>query len=464
MGWKQGGVFGFDKPSDAVNFCSDKRGVIHAVARNGTELRHHMRGSKNPYPWEYEGRVIPGSFKGSGSIEIWADGNLQLIWPRTDGKNDAWWANPEDFSDPSEDPALPKYDENHVGWIGLLSWMMNNPNADLDGMFKKTSDSGVSCVRSFLWVGDPSASNLYHFHCLPWMLVEQYRVDFNLLNPLFEEQFKKLARYCKKYDMSFMPIFFMDRYNDHIFSLAGNVNGIDDKFSPEARPIVLSFVERCMIWLQEIGCLKYAQPMNEPAHWGNDKIAHQIADFHRDVGDKILEFLPHEGLIMDSSMSEYVHAWFVGTRNSDGSLHVCPHCLMPMGRDEFAERRIWSEQHSRSTIQGFLSSGFDIGLGSAWLHVASNEDGSPDGDKECPDIPSYRQGDTGEMMDSMYYALNESTKAGKPHIFSWFPFEALEHKDPPSSTPQENYDNWRKFDWDRIRTYSIVRRDFELGG
>ncbi|KKL13843.1 hypothetical protein LCGC14_2521690, partial [marine sediment metagenome] len=105
--WKHAGTFGFDKPSDDISFCTDSRGVIHAVARNGTELRHYMRGSENPFPWEAEGRVIPGTYIGSGHIEIWKDGNLFIIWPNDAGKNETWWENPLNFGDPSHpSPAL----------------------------------------------------------------------------------------------------------------------------------------------------------------------------------------------------------------------------------------------------------------------------------------------------------------------------------------------------------------------
>ena len=101
--WKHGGIFGFDKPAEALSFCTDSRGVIHCVARNGTELRHYMRGSMNPFPWESQGRIIPGAYVGCGHIEIWKDGNLMMIWPNPVGKNDTWWESPLEFQDPSSD-------------------------------------------------------------------------------------------------------------------------------------------------------------------------------------------------------------------------------------------------------------------------------------------------------------------------------------------------------------------------
>lgn len=106
-GWNDGGKFGFDKASEDIDFCTDPRGVVHAIARNGLELRHYMRGSKNPFPWEAEGRVIPGQYVGSGSIKIWKDGNLFIVWPRADGDNQTYWENPLNFKDPSVGAVVP---------------------------------------------------------------------------------------------------------------------------------------------------------------------------------------------------------------------------------------------------------------------------------------------------------------------------------------------------------------------
>ena len=475
MTWKHGGTFGFCKPADDLDFdtSGDPRGCYHAVARNGEELRHYVRGSRNPYPWESEGRVIPGRYAGSGGIKIWngakGDGNLQVIWPDTDGKNQAWWANPDEFEDPSDgdDPPLPKHQENHVGWIGLLPWMMNNPDADLDEFFKRTSNAGVSCIRSFCWVGDPSKDNFYTFKCLPWILVEEYRVDFNLLNPLFEVQFKKLASYCKKYDMDFMPIYFMDRYNDHIFSLDGNVNGIADKYDDNARPIVLGLVERCIGWLKEVygqDYKPYGQPINEAAHYGRNDLAHAVADFNRDVGDKILESTDYDHLVLDASLSDFVAGYFSGRYNSDGSKHLCPLCPKGeevwFGRDEFEKRPVYIETHGASTIQGFYDGGFDAWIGSAWPGGGWNEDGSFDGSIEVilNGKVLFRQANTEELTDSLSWAMEACDVAGKKFLWGCFPFDPLEVVIVNGEEIlMENYHRWREFNFDRVRVFSTVK-------
>ena len=74
--WNPVPPFGFGQPSEALAWTTDQRGVVHCVTRNGTELRHYMRGSQNPFPWEAEGRVIPGEYVGTGDIGIWKDGIL----------------------------------------------------------------------------------------------------------------------------------------------------------------------------------------------------------------------------------------------------------------------------------------------------------------------------------------------------------------------------------------------------
>ena len=128
--WKHGGTFGFGRASEDLDFYTDSRGVIHAVTRNGVELRHYMRGSKNPYPWEEEGRVIPGNYVGSGGIGEWSDGNIQIIWPNTDGKNMHWYSNPLEFPDPSDGeepphPVYPQFKNYSLHLIDIFAYTYN---------------------------------------------------------------------------------------------------------------------------------------------------------------------------------------------------------------------------------------------------------------------------------------------------------------------------------------------------
>ncbi|MCK5344303.1 MAG: hypothetical protein KAR20_12905 [Candidatus Heimdallarchaeota archaeon] len=148
--WKDGGLFGFDKPSEDLAFVTDSRGVIHAVARNGTELRHYMRGSKNPFPWETEGRVIPGSYYGSGHIQIWKDGNLIIIWPRSDGQNQTYWENPKKFKDPSKIPPGPIIDPSPP-YIGASYYSLQiEKTVDIKWFLEQVRINGGNATEIFL--------------------------------------------------------------------------------------------------------------------------------------------------------------------------------------------------------------------------------------------------------------------------------------------------------------------------
>ncbi len=455
--------------ADYLTTWVDSRSCIYYFFLDGDSLFLSLRGSKPPYPFSAPDKLGDG-FKNSGSSFDWVDGKLVFAWPKIAGKALQLYIDPMKYDDPSEGEALTKYLENHIGWIGLLPWMMNNPEADLDGLFKKTSDAGVSCVRSFCWVGDPGKSNAYTFKCLPWKLVETYRVDFNQPDPKFDKQFKKLARYCLKYDMDFMPILFMDRYNDHIFSLDGNINSVANKYDENAKPVVLSFTERCLGNLREVYGQNYkpkAQPINEAAHYGRDDIAHKVADFNMMVGDKILEYT--DDLILDSSLSDFVHAEYVGRYNSDGTKHLCPLCPEGQerwfGRDKFEKRPFISEQHGCSTIQGFYENGFDAALGSGWPELGTNEDGSFSGRIEVVlnGKVLFRQANVEELNESLWHVLNESNMAGKRLVWCCFPFEVLEVKViDDEEILMENFQRWPEFNWPRIRVYSKVR--MEIGG
>ena len=452
--------------ADFLNTCVDQRGCIWWFYLDGEVLKLKLRGNESPFP-ESEEYILGTGFKNSGSSFLWIDGMMCFAWPKIIGKAQQFYIDPMKYDDPSEGGALTRYPENHIGWIGLLPWMMNNLEADLDGLFKKTSEAGISCVRSFCWVGDPSKDNAYTFTCLPWKLVETYKVDFNQPDPKFDKQFKKLARYCKKYDMDFMPILFMDRYNDHIFSLDGNINGVANKYDDNARMFILHYVERCLSMLREVygqDYKPYAQPINEASHYGRNDIAHKVADFNKMIGDKIIEMNGQP--IFDSSTSDFVHAEYVGRYNSDGTKHLCPLCPEGQerwfGRDKFEKRPFISEQHGCSTIQGFYENGFDAALGSGWPELGTNEDGSFSGEIEVVlnGKVLFRQANTAELEVSLSDILNEVHIARKRLVHSCFPFEVLEVKViDGEEILQENFWRWPEFDWERIRVYSKVRME-----
>jgi len=189
--WKHGGSFGFDKPTEDLDSCSDGRGVTHAITRNGTELRHFMQGSKNPRPWEKEGRIIPGEFSGSGSIELWQDGNLQVKWPNIHGKNQAWYIDPLKLDDPSVGPSppypvYPRREKYSLHLIDVFAYTYNHPNWDIEPLIDRASQTEASAIHSFGWAGDPNQQ--YDIEAIPW-LWKNDKVDFFQKNPKYEVAF-----------------------------------------------------------------------------------------------------------------------------------------------------------------------------------------------------------------------------------------------------------------------------------
>ena len=337
-------------------------------------------------------------------------------------------------------PLPEKFEEYHIHWIGLLSWMMAHPEENVDVLIEKTRRTGASCVHSFAWVGED-----YFLKETPWEWIGD-KIDFTKLNTDYRFQFKRLAQLCKDNDMDFMPILFMSRYNFKLFTTAWNVNGIEDFYSPEALEIQKTYVVWCLTLLKEVYGNDYkptVQLINEPAHT-DDESAHQIADWHREVGDLVLQYTDKGRLWFDSSHSEYVHAWFVGPQ-------PCPKCGRMLGRVEFSDRPCISESHGCSTLEGFKSNNIDAFFGSAWTHGACNEDGSDSGSKLCDGISSFRQANTAEYTTALKYVMdNQGDK--KAYIVS-FPFD-------PIKNAMEDYTEAfvLTYDWERLMVYSILHK------
>ena len=353
------------------------------------------------------------------------------------------------------DPFPPKYETYSINWIGLLPWMVMQEmlgydvDEDIETLIEKSRRTGASYVHSFCWIGDPGPENSYSQFAIPWLWVDG-KVDFTKPNPEYELQFKFLAETCKKYDMEFRPIFFMARYNYYVFRPQYNHQGIRDFYTKEAKVIQKKFISDCIEWLKEVEGQNYKPTVlliNEPDHHGVDEIAHEIANWHEEIGDYVLQWTTPDRLWFDASHSEYVHAYFIEV----GPASVCPKCGLQMGRDEFASRPCISESHGSSTLEGFLDNGFDMWAGSAWTHGAFNEDGSGSGSKLCDGIPAFRQANTEEYTIALTYGRDN--KKNKRLYIVAFPFDPIQNK-------RENY--FKAFvltyDWERLNVYSVVNR------
>ena len=439
--WKHAGTI--DIPSDDSFILPAVDGTVQILIRNGTTLEHWARGSQNPFPLKKMG-TVPGSFSGCGNILIHRDGNYLIGWP-SGGKLETFWSKPNEWPDPSEpepNPPPDKHEEYHINWIGLLPWMMTHPNESIDTLVRKTRETGASCLHSFAWVGED-----YFLKVTPWKWAgwNGEKVDFTQLNPDFKHHFKRLAQACKDNDMDFMPILFMSRYNDQIFTTEYNINGVTSFYAPEALEYQKTYTLWCLQWLKEVYGNDYkptVQLINEPNHNGSDAEGHIIADWHRDIGDLVLQHTDKKRLWFDSSHSEYVHAWFVEP-------HDCPKCNRQFGRVEFADRPCVSESHGCSTLKGFKDNGIDAFFGSAWKHGAFNEDGSDSGSKLCDGIPQFRQANTAEYTTALTYVKNN--QGGKQAYIVAFPVDPIKDK-------KEDYSEAfvLTYDWERLNVYNKV--------
>lgn len=362
---------------------------------------------------------------------------------------------------PPPEPFPPKYETYSIHWIGLLPWMVMQEMAGIDVtdevelLIEKSRRAGAAYIHSFCWVGDPvSPGNQYHQFATPWLWIDG-KIDFTKKNPAHEKQFRALAEICKKFDIEFRPVFFMSRYNYWAFRTEYNHNGIREFYSPEAVAIQKAYIFDCIYWLKDIFDPGYDPTvllLNEPAHYGSDELGHIIADWHKELGDYVLQWTVPERLWFDGSHSEYAHTWFVGP-------HECPKPEnhdepFIFGREEYSHRPIKSESHGCSTLEGFLDNGFDAWAGSAWRHGVFNEDGSEFGSKTIDGISSFRQANTEELRTALEYALYEAMRKLKLLFFVAFPFD-------PIKNAMEDYSIAAilSYDWERLELFPIIYQE-----
>ena len=104
--WKHSGTVEFPMPVEDICLFSHTDRTIQALIRNGDVLEHWTRGSRSPFPWIKQA-VIPGRYKGSGTILLYADGNYLIGWPLVTepgqpGEMETWWSRPDEWPDPSK--------------------------------------------------------------------------------------------------------------------------------------------------------------------------------------------------------------------------------------------------------------------------------------------------------------------------------------------------------------------------
>ena len=340
-------------------------------------------------------------------------------------------------------PVYPTFEEFSINWIGVLQWMYNNPTWSSSELIERSAQAGASHIHAFGWVGDPSPENAYTQLATPWKWTSSGKIDFEQKNPEYEKQTKRLMQECKDFSLDYRHILFMSRYNEHIFRSNLNVNGVVDFYTPKGFEYQQKYVGWVMRWYREVYGEDYKPSvllMNEPAHYGDDASGHQIAEWHRDMGDFVLGSTVAEKMWIDSSHSEYAHAYFVGVQD-------CPKCGRKLGRAEYSHRPVRSESHGCSTKEGFIKNGYDHWVNSAWKHGVFNEDGSDSGSKLCDGISAFQQANTTELRKALTWA--KSIQGDKQMYFVAFPFD-------PIKNTREDYSDVSNFDWGRLNVYKEI--------
>jgi len=329
-------------------------------------------------------------------------------------------------------PVYPRREKYSLHLIDLFAYTYNHPDWDIEPLIERVAQTEASAIHSFGWAGDPGQA--YDLEAIPWRWVwldkngnevnkadpkrVEYLVDFNQKNPMYETTFKKIAGACKDRDRDYRHILFMSRYNFHIFRANLNKQGISHFYSPEGLAVQKEYVLDCLRWYREVGIDKpTVLLMNEPGHYGDDEQGHIIAEWHREIGDLVLQHTDRNKLWFDTSHSEYAYAYFVEP-------FKCPKCEFMFGREEFADRSIIAEAHGCSTLQGLLESGAEAFYGSGWKQWAVNEDGSEYGSTIAynPDGSiAFRFANATEYRETLEYLKMRDDQTGKNSHVVGFP-------------------------------------------
>jgi len=233
----------------------------------------------------------------------------------------------------------------------------------------------------------------------------------------------------------------MSRYNFPIFRADLNHQGIRDFYTPEGLEVQKEYTRDCMKWYKECGIDKpTVLLMNEPAHYGSDETGHIIAEWHREIGDLVLQYTDRNKLWFDTSHSEYAYAYFVEP-------FKCPKCDFMFGREEFADRSVIAESHGCSTLRGLMENGAEAFYGSGWKQWAVNEDGSEYGSTIAynPDGSiAFRFANAEEYRETLEYPEKRDGETGKDSHVVGFPTGMLKLGEGDFS--DINVIDWKKYD------------------
>lgn len=180
-------------------------------------------------------------------------------------------------------------------WFKLYAW---NPLKramavfHLDKLIKKIKEHGFADNSAVMWLSSGKACHRNLNKKTPWKCRKKNGrlvFDFSKPNKKFYKLWKLWLKRHKKHHLKFIPILMM-REDYCWYPFSNNVNGIKGVYSPGALEVILDYMERSIkIYIEVFGKPPTITPWNEPAHYGNGKLYHQIMYNHEAVWERVLK-------------------------------------------------------------------------------------------------------------------------------------------------------------------------------
>lgn len=385
--------------------------------------------------------------------------------------------NPPDPDEPYEPPyteverdevlAMPVWDENRIHYMALPGYiyrfLRDDPEATKDKVYelvRQARIAGCKYVRTFLINGSRKDTERYIMDALPWEMVKVQqdgkqlkKIDYTKRNDYYFECCGVIEEACKYWKVHHQPTFWMDRYNEDVFDVRFNMQGVNGYRSDDALAIKCQFIYDYLAFQHNYRADDYKhcwEIENEPTHANHTEggvIADQNLVMFRAAerhGTRINETMTCSG------GTEFSHANFV--EEDCDTFNRC------FGSDEFASRLVKPEWHSVSTLDDLLyKMNWGAALGSGWKHLCNNEDGANSGSYSPIPWTPYCQANYEELVETCIVAIQSSAEKGKRWIFTLFAMDCLEI-DPDDGIAKETY-NLARMDWHRYHALRDVRLD-----
>ena len=370
-----------------------------------------------------------------------------------------------DFPDHKEVLKLETFQELKIHYMGLPGWAYRNIDENLDmvkqqiyEVAKRTRIAGAEYLRTFIMNGSRKVKEKYVMDAIPWEMINKDGrkvIDFNLNNIKYWNVLEIIEQACMYWKIQHMPTFWMERYNDGIFTGINNVQNVHGFWTDETLPIKIKFMRDFMDMQKALRSEKYLSPfefINEPLCWGNHTKGAVVADHHLALWRGVEDLTVIRKAMTCSGGCDFAHANFTGKHWFDGRYY---------GSDEFKDREIIADFHSASELQSLYDVGFIHGLGSAWKHLSFNEDGSNTGSYSPIPWTKFKLANAVELYDTLHHGHTECQKKNKKFFFTIFMLDCLRQDKLDNMIPKEEFDPKQilQMNWDRTLQYRKMREE-----